>query len=40
MKIFISSLITEFRTAAKTAVRSLNLEPLAAEDFGARADSP
>lgn len=43
MKIFISSLITgmeEFRAAAREAVQMLGHEPIMAEDFGARPQSP
>ncbi len=43
MKIFISSLIGGmelFRAAARSAVESLGLEPVMAEDFGARPHSP
>lgn len=43
MKIFISSLITgmeEFRVAAREAILSLGHEPVMAEDFGARPQSP
>lgn len=43
MKVFVSSLITgfePFRSAAKAAVQTLRHEPIMAEDFGARADSP
>lgn len=43
MKIFISSLISgfePFRAAARSAIVALRHEPVAAEDFGARANSP
>ena len=43
MKIFVSSLISGFegfRDAARSAIRTLRHEPVMAEDFGARPDSP
>lgn len=43
MKIFVSSLISgfePFRAAVKAAIQTLRHEPIMAEDFGARADSP
>lgn len=43
MKIFVSSLITgmeTFRAAAREAIAQLGHEPIMAEDFGARAQSP
>lgn len=43
MKVFVSSLIAgfePFRLAAKAAIQTLRHEPIMAEDFGARADSP
>jgi len=43
MKVFISSLISgfePFRAAARSAVQTLRHEPVVAEDFGARPDSP
>lgn len=43
MKVFVSSLISGFeplRSAAKAAIQTLRHEPIMAEDFGARADSP
>lgn len=43
MKIFVSSLISgfePFRSAAKAAIQTLRHEPIMAEDFGARANSP
>ena len=43
MRIFISSLITDFetqRTAARRAVTTLRHEPVMAEDFGAQPNSP
>ncbi|MGI4757637.1 MAG: DUF4062 domain-containing protein [Janthinobacterium lividum] len=43
MKVFISSLITgmePFRAAAKDAIATLRHEPIMAEDFGARPNSP
>lgn len=43
MKVFVSSLISgfePFRLAVKTAIQTLRHEPVMAEDFGARPDSP
>lgn len=43
MKVFVSSLISgfePFRSAAKAAIQTLRHEPIMAEDFGARANSP
>ena len=43
MKVFVSSLISgfePFRLVAKAAIQMLRHEPIMAEDFGARADSP
>lgn len=43
MKVFVSSLISgfePFRSAARSAITTLGHEPVMAEDFGARPDSP